>query len=51
MFIVTLFRGIGVVEVGNGLIGLIFLVGFSSFIPQINFLNPIKHLVNRSVPG
>ena len=48
---VTPFRGISVVEVGNGPINLILLIGISPLIPQINFLNPIGHLVNRGIPG
>ena len=44
-----LFRGVGVVEVGGGPVSLILLVGFSPLVPQINFLDPIKHLVDRNV--
>ena len=33
IFMVTPFRGIGVVEVGGGPIGLILLIGFSPLIP------------------
>ena len=51
MFMVTPFRGVSVVEVGNGLVGFILLVGFFPFIPQINFLNPVGYLVDRGVPG
>ena len=46
-----LFRGIGVVKVGNGLVGLILFIGISPFISQINFLNPIGYLVDRGIPG
>ena len=48
---VTPFRGISVVKVGNGLINFILLVGIFPFIPQINFLNPIGYLVDRGIPG
>ena len=48
---VTPFRGVSVVEVGGGPINLILLINFSSFIPQINFLNPIGYLVDRGIPG
>ena len=48
---VTPFHGVGVVKVGGGLVGLILLAGFSPLIPQINFLNLIKHLVDRGIPG
>ena len=48
---VTLFRGVGVVEVGGGLVGLILLVGFSPLVPQINSLDPVGHLVDRGVLG
>ena len=48
---VTLFRGVGVVEVGGGLVGLILFVGFFPLIPQINFLDLIRHLVDRNIPG
>ena len=48
---VTPFRGIGVVEVGGGLVGLILFVGFSPLVPQIDFLDPIGHLVDRGIPG
>ena len=48
---VTLFHGVGVIEVGGGLISLILLAGFSPLIPQINFLNPIEYLVNRNILG
>ena len=51
MFMVTPFRGVGVVEVGNGPVGLIFLIGISSLVPQIDFLNPIGYLVDRGIPG
>ena len=51
MFMVTPFRGVGVVEVGGGLVNLIFFVGFSPLIPQINFLNLIGYLVDRGIPG
>ena len=51
MFMVILFRGVGVVKVGNGLIGLILLIGIFPFIPQIDFLNLIGHLVDRGIPG
>ena len=51
MFMVMLFRGVSVVEVGGGLIGFIFLVGFFPFVPQIDFLNPIGYLVDRGVLG
>ena len=47
---VILFRGVGVVEVGGGSISLILFIGFFPFIPQINFLDPVGYLVNRSVP-
>ena len=33
MFMVTLFRGVGVVKVGGGLVNFILLTGFSQFIP------------------
>ena len=33
MFMVTLFRGVGVVEVDNGLISLILLVSIFLFVP------------------
>ena len=46
---VTLFRGVGVIEVGNGLINLILFIGFSLLIPQINFLDPIGYLINRGI--
>ena len=39
------------VKVGGGLINLILLVDFSLRIPQINFLNPVGHLVNRGILG
>ena len=45
------FRGVSVVEVGNSLIGFIFLVGFSPLIPQINFLNPVGYLMDRGISG
>ena len=45
------FRGVGVVEVGGGPVSLILLIGFSPLIPQINFLDPIGHLVDRGIPG
>ena len=48
---VTPFRGVGVVEVGNGLVGLILLVGIFPLVPQINFLNLIGYLVDRGIPG
>ena len=48
---VILFRGVGVVKVGGGPIGLILLVGFFPLIPQINFLDLIGYLVNRGIPG
>ena len=51
MFIVTLFRSVSMVEVGGGPVSLIFLVGFSPLVPQINFLNLIGYLVNRGIPG
>ena len=44
------FRSVNVVEVGGGLINLIFLIGFSPLIPQINFLNLIGYLVDRDIP-
>ena len=48
---VTLFRGVGVVEVGNSPIGLILLIGIFPLIPQTNFLDPVEHLVDRGIPG
>ena len=48
---VILFHGVGVVEVGGGLVSLILLAGFSPFVPQIDFLDPIGHLVDRGIPG
>ena len=47
---VTPFRGVGVVEVGNGLVGLILLIGFFPLISQINFLNLIGYLMDRGIP-
>ena len=35
MSMATLFHGVGVVEVGGGLVGLIFLAGFFLFIPRL----------------
>ena len=51
MFMVTPFRGVSVIEVGSGPVGLILLVGFSPLVPQINFLDPIGYLVDRGIPG
>ena len=48
---VTPFHGVSVVEVGSGPVSLILLAGFSPLVPQIDFLNPIGYLVDRSVPG
>ena len=48
---VTLFRCVGVIEVGNGPIGLILLVDISPLVPQINFLNPVGYSVDRGIPG
>ena len=48
---VTPFRGVGVIEVGNSLVGFILLIGFFPLIPQINFLDPIGYLVDRGVLG
>ena len=48
---VTLFRGVGVVEVGNGLVSLILLVDIFPFVPQINFLDLIGYLVDCGIPG
>ena len=45
------FYGVGVIKVGGGLVNLILLVDFSPLIPQINFLDPIGHLVNRGIRG
>ena len=51
MSMVTPFRGIGVIEVGGGPIGLILFIGFSPLIPQTDFLDPVGHLINRGIPG
>ena len=51
MFMVMPFRGVGVVKVGGGPVGLILLVGFSPFISQIDFLDPVGYLVNRGILG
>ena len=51
MFMITLFRGVGVVKVSNSLIGFILFVDFSPLVPQINFLNLIGYLVDRGVVG
>ena len=48
---VILFHGVGMVEVGNGLVSLIFFTGFSPLVPQINFFNLIGYLVDRGIPG
>ena len=48
---VTPFRGVGVVEVGNGLIGFILFVGFFPLVSQIDFLDPVGYLVDRGIPG
>ena len=48
---VTPFRGVAVVEVGNGPVSLILLVGISPLVPQTNFFNPVGHLVDRGIPG
>ena len=48
---VMLFRGVGVVEVGNGPVGLILFVGFFPLVPQINFLDLIGYLVDRGILG
>ena len=51
MFMVTPFRGVGVIKVGGGLVGLILFVDFFPLVPQINFLDPIGHLVDRGILG
>ena len=51
MFIVTLFRGVVVVEVGNGPVGFIFLIGIFPFVSQINFFNLIGYLMDCGIPG
>ena len=48
---VILFRGVSVVKVSGGLVSLIFLIGLSPLIPQVNFLDLIKYLINRGIPG
>ena len=45
------FRGVGVIQVGGGLVGLILFIGFSPLIPQTDFLDLIRHLVDRGIPG
>ena len=46
-----LFRGIGVIEVGNGPVSFILFIGIFPLIPQINFLNPIGYLMDHGIPG
>ena len=48
---VTPFRGVGMVEVGNGPVNVILLVGFSLLIPQTDFLDPVEYLMDRGIPG